>query len=94
MRKILQKTRLQEPLLPGFKVWNFWLADGFCTFVTQGDAPLTPEEATRQPEKKRLEKDKALASLNSLFLIIGTLKDLQARQILIGGFLRSTRLVR
>lgn len=93
VRKILQKTRLQEPLLPGFKVWNFWLADGFSTFVTQGDAPLTPEETTRQAlEKKRLEKDKALASLNSLFLIIGTLKDLQSRQILIGGFLRSTRM--
>jgi hypothetical protein len=93
VRRILQQTRLQEPLLPGFKVWNFWLAGGFCTFVTQGDAPLTPEEATSQTqEKKRQEKEQALASLNSLFLIIGTLEDLQSRQILIGGFLRSTRM--
>jgi hypothetical protein len=82
VRQILQQTRLQEPLLPGFKVWNFWLADGFCTFVTQGDAPLTPEEAARQ----------ALSSLNSMFLIVGTLKDLQVQQILIGGFLKSTRI--
>jgi hypothetical protein len=92
VRRVLQQTRLQEPLLPGFKVWNFWLADGFCTFVTQGDAPLTPEEATRQAlDKQRQEKNQALASLNSLLLIIGTFKDLQARQILIGGFLKSTR---
>jgi hypothetical protein len=93
VRRILQQTRLQEPMLPGFKVWNFWLADGFCTFVTQGDAPLTPEEATRQAlGKKRLEKENALTSLNSLFLIVGTLEDLQSRQILVGGFLRSTHI--
>jgi len=93
VRRILQQIPLQEPLLPGFKVWNFWLVDGFCTFVTQGDAPLTPEEATRQAmEKQRQEKDQALASLNSLYLIIGTLKDLQARQVLIGGFLKSTQM--
>jgi hypothetical protein len=93
VRRVLQQTRLQEPMLPGFKVWNFWLADGFCTFVTQGDASLTPEDATRQAlEKKRQEKDNALTSLNSLFLIIGTLEDLQSRQILVGGFLRSTRI--
>jgi len=93
IRRVLQQTRLQEPLLPGFKVWNFWLADGFYTFVTQGDAPLTPEEATRQAlEKQRQEKEQAVAGLNSIFLIIGTLEDLQAKQILIGGFLKSTRL--
>jgi hypothetical protein len=93
VRRILQRTRLQEPLLPGFKVWNFWLADGFSTFVTQGDAPLTMEEATRQAmENQRQEKEQALAALNSLSLIIGTVKDLQSRQILVGGFLKSTHL--
>lgn len=85
-RLILQDTPLQEPLFPGFKVWNFWLADGFCTFVTQGTAPLTPEEAAFQ------EKEKALARLNSVSYIVGSYPNLQERKILIGGFLKNTRL--
>jgi hypothetical protein len=85
-RLILQNIPFQEPLFPGFKVWNFWLADGFCTFVTQGTAPLTPEEAALQ------EKEKALARLNSVSCIIGSYVDLKARKILVGGFLKSTRL--
>jgi len=84
--QILQNTQFQEPLLPGFKVWNFWLQDGFCTFVTQGNAPLTPREAARQ------EKETALLRLHSLFYIIGSTDDLQNRKILIGGFLKSTRM--
>jgi len=93
VRRILRDTRLQEPLLPGFRVWNFWLEDGFCTFVTQGDAPYTPDEAAQQVlQKQRQEKEQAVTRLNSLFLIIGSLNDLQARGILTGGFLKSTRL--
>lgn len=84
--QILQNTRFQQPLLPGFKVWNFWLEDGFLTFVTQGAAPLTPEEAALQ------EKEKALIRLNSVFYITGSTADLQTRKILTGGFLKSTRL--
>lgn len=85
-RQILQDIQFQEPLLPGFKVWNFWLADGFCTFVTQGTALLTPEEAALQ------KNEMALNRLNSVFYIIGSYDDLQERKILIGGFLKSTRL--
>jgi hypothetical protein len=85
-RLILQNAPFQEPLFPGFKVWNFWLADGFCTFVTQGTAPLTPEEASLQ------EKEKALARLNSVYYISGSYPELKERKLLIGGFLKSTRI--
>ena len=85
-QRILQDTQFQDPLLPGFKVWNFWLPDGFCTFVTQGTAPLTPAETSRQA------KETALTRLNSLFYIVGSADDLQERKILAGGFLKSTRL--
>lgn len=86
IRRILQKAPLQEPLLPGFKIWNFWLEDEFCTFVTQGTAALTPEESTLQ--KNEIEQ----ARLNSVFYIIGSYHNLQERKILKGGFLKSIRL--
>ena len=85
-QRILQDSQFQDPLLPGFKVWNFWLPDGFCTFVTQGTAPLTPAETARQA------KETALVRLNSLFYINGSVADLHERKILVGGFLKSTRL--
>ena len=84
--QILLNTQFQEPLLPGFKVWNFWLEDKFCTFVTQGTAPLTPEEAALQ------EKERAMTRLNSIFYIVGSNADLKERKILSGGFLKSTRM--
>ncbi|MFH2107801.1 MAG: hypothetical protein ABII93_03950 [Chrysiogenia bacterium] len=85
-QRILQDSQFQDPLLPGFKVWNFWLPDGFCTFVTQGTAPLTPAETARQA------KETALVRLNSLFYISGSIAGLHERKILVGGFLKSTRL--
>jgi|GEM_PF-2016446 len=85
-QRILQDTQFQDPLLPGFKVWNFWLPDGFCTFVTQGSAPLTPAETAHQA------KETALVRLNSLFYISGSVAGLHERKTLISGFLKSTRL--
>ncbi|TFG79351.1 MAG: hypothetical protein E4H23_06155 [Chrysiogenales bacterium] len=85
-QRIIQDTQFQDPLLPGFKVWNFWLPDGFCTFVTQGTAHLTPAETARQA------KETALVRLNSLFYISGSVTGLHERKTLISGFLKSTRL--
>ena len=92
-RRILQSIHLREPLIPGFKVWNFWLDGNFLTFVTMGAAHVQPETATRKAMEKEIAKKKqALNRLHSLYLLVDTYKGLQERKILQGGFFRSLRL--
>jgi len=89
-RGILARIRLQDPLIPGFKVWNFRFPDGFYTFVTQGEAPLTPEEARQR--SLELETEQTLRRLNSLRYLTGTEENLLQHGILAGGFLKNIRL--
>jgi outer membrane murein-binding lipoprotein Lpp len=47
----LERTALFDPIIPGFIVWNFYSGDEFSTFVTQGNADISPNELRRAPEK-------------------------------------------
>lgn len=89
----LPNVPLHEPLLPGNKVWNLWLREGFFSFITQGEAPLPPSEVQRQAQQRqRTEKDAALRLLNSLHYLIDTRAQLIEKGILSSGFLKSTQL--
>lgn len=50
--KLVEETLLFDPLIPGFRVWNFYSNDEFATFVTQGSAGISPIELRREPQKK------------------------------------------
>ncbi len=41
-KKLALQTNLMDELVPGFKVWNFYDNGVFGTFVTQGDAQISP----------------------------------------------------
>ena len=41
-KKLALQTNLMDELVPGFKVWNFYDNGVFGTFVTQGDAQVSP----------------------------------------------------
>jgi hypothetical protein len=39
---LVERTVLFEPMISGFRVWNFYSGDEFRTFVTQGNADISP----------------------------------------------------
>ncbi len=45
---LVDRINLLDPLLPGFKVWNFYINGAFGTYITQGTAPISPNEAERE----------------------------------------------
>lgn len=49
--RLLEETILFAPLISGFKVWNFYAGDEFGTFVTQGNAEISPIQLRREPGK-------------------------------------------
>jgi len=91
--RLLDSTPLKEPLLPGFKVWNFYFPDGFATFVTRGYAPLTPEEAQQREQQKQKGKTaEAMKQLYTLHFLVGETKSLLSRGILNGGMFDEPRI--
>lgn len=50
--KIIEKEALVPELLPGFEVWNYYGEGIFGTFVTQGQAKVTPNELARATKRK------------------------------------------
>lgn len=59
-KKLALQTNLMDELVPGFKVWNFYDDGVFGTFVTQGDAPVSPYRVI-QGAKKKLVDEKNVA---------------------------------
>jgi hypothetical protein len=49
--RLVEKAVLFDPLIPGFRVWNFYSGDELGTFVTQGSAGISPAELRVMPEK-------------------------------------------
>jgi len=49
---LIEKEALVPELLPGFEVWNYYGEGIFGTFVTQGQAKITPNELTRATKRK------------------------------------------
>lgn len=57
--RLVEETILFDPLIPGFRVWNFYSNDEFGTFVTQGNAPVSPSKLRSTPEKSQGDIKKA-----------------------------------
>lgn len=65
-RRLIDQISLQEPLLPNFRVWLYLGDDSagrsvFSTWVTQGSASMTPQEAQRRV-REALESERAKVS--------------------------------
>jgi hypothetical protein len=54
-KKLLDKAVFFDPLTPGFKVWSFYDGKEYSSFVTQGEASISPAELERR-KKKEIER--------------------------------------
>ena len=65
--ELVERTALFEPIIPGFKVWNFYAEDEYGTFITQGTAPISPNQIQRKVKKELVDaKDKAISEKDQL----------------------------
>jgi len=65
--ELVERTALFEPIIPGFKVWNFYADDEYGTFITQGTAPISPNQIQRKIKKELVDaKDKAISEKEKL----------------------------
>ena len=65
--ELIERTALFEPLIPGFKVWNFLSDEEYGTFVTQGSAPISPNQIQRKVKEELVDaKDQAIAAKDKL----------------------------
>lgn len=46
--ELLSQINLQQPLMPGFRVWTYYQNGQFGTWVTQGTAAFSPQDAQRR----------------------------------------------
>ncbi len=133
--RLVERSALFEPMVPGFKIWNFYSNGEYGTFVTQGDAAVSPNTMRRKAKKelvdardtaiserdkladdiKQLEakrdeiisqldllnkekntlmenNSKLQTSINSIYFILNSKKELKEKEIIKGGFLKSTKL--
>lgn len=66
-QQLIERSMLYDTLLPAFKVWNFYSGDEFGTFITQGDAEISPNTVRRKAKEKLVDaRDKALREQESL----------------------------
>jgi len=66
-KKLALQTNLMDELVPGFKVWNFYDNGVFGTFVTQGDAPVSPYRVIQGAKQKLVnEKNTAITQRDAL----------------------------
>ncbi|MCP4148486.1 MAG: hypothetical protein GY757_12135 [bacterium] len=74
--KLVERTALIEPLVPGFKVWNFYSGDAYGTSVTQGTAPISPNTLIRRAKKKLVDaRDQAISEKEKLAVDIQALEE-------------------
>ena len=65
--ELVERTALFEPIVPGFKIWNFYAEDEYGTFITQGTAPISPNQIQRKVKKELIDaKDQAIAEKEKL----------------------------
>ncbi len=65
--ELVERTALFEPIVPGFKIWNFYAEDEYGTFITQGTAPISPNQIQRKVKKELVDaKDKAISEKDKL----------------------------
>jgi hypothetical protein len=64
---LVERTALIDPMVPGFKVWNFYTGDAYGTSVTQGTAAISPNELRRRAKKKLVDaRDEAISERDKL----------------------------
>lgn len=65
--ELVERTAMFEPIIPGFKVWNFYAEDEYGTFITQGTAPISPSQIQRKVKKELVDaKEKAISEKDKL----------------------------
>ena len=83
-RRLIDQINLQEPLLPSFRVWLYLGSDAsgrriFSTWVTQGTAPISPQEAQRRVrEALESERARAVAGADKLKAEVAALEQRKA----------------
>lgn len=66
-KKLSLQTNLMDELVPGFKVWNFYDNGTFGTFVTQGDASVSPYRVIQKAKQELVTaKDQAISQRDQL----------------------------
>lgn len=76
--ELVERTALFEPIVPGFKIWNFYAEDEYGTFVTQGTAPISPNQIQRRVKKELVDaKDRAVAEKEKLQ---GDIDEMESRR--------------
>lgn len=66
-RKLVEQVNLMDELVPGFKVWNFYDQGIFGTFVTQGDAAVSPYRVVQKAKQELISaKDTAVKQRDQL----------------------------
>ncbi len=90
--RLVQRTALFDQLIQDFKVWNSYSGDEYGTFVTQGDAPISPNELSKKKKQELIDaRDQAVAAKNRLeddikaleskrYELISQVKDLQGEK--------------
>ncbi len=61
-KKLILRVNLMDELVPGFKVWNFYDNGVYGTFVTQGDAAVSPYSVTRRAKQKLIDAKNSAVS--------------------------------
>jgi type II secretory pathway component PulM len=77
--ELVERTALFEPIVPGFKIWNFYAEDEYGTFITQGTAPISPNQIQRKVKKELVDaKDRAVAEKDKLQ---SDINEMEARRV-------------
>lgn len=73
---LVERTALIEPLIPGFKVWNFYDGAEYGTSVSQGTANVSPNTLIKQAKKKIEDaRDEAVSQRDQLASDIKALEE-------------------
>jgi hypothetical protein len=74
-RKALSRVVISERLLPGFEVYHFYVHGQYGTWVSQGQAPISPQEMVHQdPDLIVNSRDAAVATGRRLQRELGLLE--------------------
>lgn len=66
-KKLVEQVNLMDELVPGFKVWNFYDNGVYGTFVTQGEASVSPYRVIQRAKQELVSaRDTALTQRDAL----------------------------
>lgn len=73
---LVERTFLFEPLIPGFKIWNFYSKGEFGSFISQGSASVSPNTVSRREKLKLTDaRDTAIKERDIMSNDIKALRD-------------------